>query len=68
MGNGGPPQLETGVLRRPDVSAPQLQPAMSQPLMPAGQVPPPRQSWQNLIAKRKAETAWQSRDGTSGRR
>ena len=49
-------------------SAPQLQPAMPQSPMPAGQVPPSRQSWQDLIAKRKAETAWQSRDGTSGRR
>jgi hypothetical protein len=29
---------------------------------------PSRQSWQELIAKRKAETAWQSPDGTSGRR
>jgi hypothetical protein len=32
---------------------------------------PARQSWQDLIAKRKAETAqyaWQSPDGTSGRR
>ena len=62
MGNGGSSQ------RRSDVSAPQLQPAMPQSPMPAGQVPPSRQSWQDLIAKRKAETAWQSRDGTSGRR
>ena len=68
MVNGGSPQRAAGVLRRPDVSAPQLQPAMSQSPMPAGQVPPSRQSWQDLIAKRKAETAWQSRDGTSGRR
>ena len=66
--NGGSPQRETGVFRRPDVSGPQLRPAMSQSPMPAGQVPPSRQSWQDLIAKRKAETAWQSRDGTSGRR
>ena len=49
-------------------SARQLQRAMSQSPMPAGQVPPSRQSWQDLIAKRKAETAWQSRHGTSGRR
>ena len=49
-------------------SAPQLQPAMPQSPMPAGQVPSSRQSWQDLIAKRKAETAWQSPDGTSGRR
>ena len=68
MVNGGLPQRETRVLRRPDVSTPRLQPAMSQSRMPAGQVPPSRQSWQDLIAKRKAETAWQSRDGTSGRR
>ena len=64
MVNGGSPQREMGVLRRPDVSAPQLQP---QSLMPAGQVPPPRQSWQNLIAKRQKETryAWQAADGTA---
>ena len=68
MANGGSRQRETGVLRRPDVSTPRLQPAMSQSRMPAGQVPPSRQLWQDLIAKRKAEIAWQSRDGTSGRR
>ena len=64
MISGGSPQLETGVLRRPDVSAPQLQP---QSPMSAGQVPPPRQSWQNLIAKRQKETryAWQAADGTA---
>ena len=65
MANASAPQRDTGVLRRP---APQLQRAMPQSPMPAGQVPPSRQSWQDLIAKRKAETAWQSRDGTSGRR
>ena len=64
MVNGGSPQQETGVLRRPDVSAPQLQP---QSPMPAGQVPPSRQSWRDVLSKRQEETryAWQAADGTA---